>query len=553
MIKKRFISMLVLLAAVATGAWADQLASSYSSNATLNEVTVSASMEVTIATGVTVTINNGLNITSGTLTVKGPGTLVVNGKAGSNGGYSALSNGGNGTPGSAAITGNIIVQGGATVKATGGNGGNGGNSGSETGGNGAQGGAAITGEVTIQDASTLEATGGNGGNGGNGDDGGNGGNGGVAFAGTLTYKGGTVTADGGNGGSGGWGDMDEGYGPSGSAGNAFTTSVNFVSSDYILTDGSNAITATQVTSKKKVVISPKVAVNSVTLAPTSATLTLGETETVTLIPTVLPGDATDKTVTWTTSNASVATVTDGVVTAVAAGTATITVTTTDGAKTATCTVTVAEPTYTVTVKEGTEDATSWTIAPAEATTTGVEAGTEVKATYSGTKKVKSVKAKKKAAAAPALNLTSPAVGQVIGDDGKNYDYASLPGGVTAVAKICYVSGSNGLALALADEGQMNWSTAISTCAAHTPAFTGGTWKLATQDEWNNMISGAGSYTALRNGFTSVGGSNLQESGLYWSSTERNASHARYYSFYAGSWSIDNKDNGNIRVRACLEF
>ena len=52
--------------------------------------------------------------------------------------------------------------------------------------------------------------------------------------------------------------------------------------------------------------------------------------------------------------------------------------------------------------------------------------------------------------APALNLTSPAVGQVIGDDGKNYDYASLPGGVTAVAKICYVSGSNGLALALAD-------------------------------------------------------------------------------------------------------
>ena len=155
-------------------------------------------------------------------------------------------------------------------------------------------------------------------------------------------------------------------------------------------------------------------------------------------------------------------------------------------------------------------------------------------------------------AAPTLSLTSPAVGQVIGDDGKNYDYASLPGGVTAVAKICYVSGSNGLALALADEGQMNWSTAISTCAAHTPAFTGGTWKLASKDEWDNMINVAG-FATLRDGFTSVGGSNLQESGLYWSSTERNASYARYYSFYAGSWSIDNKDNGNIRVRACLEF
>ena len=54
--------------------------------------------------------------------------------------------------------------------------------------------------------------------------------------------------------------------------------------------------------------------------------------------------------------------------------------------------------YKVSVKEGTEDATSWTIAPAEATTTGVAAGTTVTATYGGTKKVKSVKAKKKAAA-----------------------------------------------------------------------------------------------------------------------------------------------------------
>jgi len=62
------------------------------------------------------------------------------------------------------------------------------------------------------------------------------------------------------------------------------------------------------------------------------------------------------------------------------------------------------PTYKVSVKEGTEDATSWTIAPAEATTTGVEAGTEVKATYSGMKKVKSVKAKKKAA--PAATVTT---------------------------------------------------------------------------------------------------------------------------------------------------
>lgn len=160
-------------------------------------------------------------------------------------------------------------------------------------------------------------------------------------------------------------------------------------------------------------------------------------------------------------------------------------------------------------------------------------------------------------AVPTLTLTSPAVGQVIGDDGKNYDYASLPGGVTAVAKICYVSGSNGLALALADEGQMNnWSTAISTCAAHTPAFTGGTWKLATKDEWTNMITAAGSYTALRDGFTSVGGSNLQ-SYVYWSSTEYeyDSDCAWLYDFDNGGWDPDLKvfGYGGVRVRACLAF
>ena len=159
-----------------------------------------------------------------------------------------------------------------------------------------------------------------------------------------------------------------------------------------------------------------VAVTGVTLLPTSATLTLGETETVTLTATVLPDEATDKSVTWSSSNEAVATVTDGVVTAVAAGTATITVTTTDGAKTATCAVTVAAPaasTYTVTLKEGTEDATSWTIAPAEATTTGVAAGTEVKATYSGMKKVKSVKAVKKAAAPVPVTYTALSGGEVL--------------------------------------------------------------------------------------------------------------------------------------------
>jgi uncharacterized protein YjdB len=84
-----------------------------------------------------------------------------------------------------------------------------------------------------------------------------------------------------------------------------------------------------------------VPVTGVTLNETAATLAIGETTT--LIATVAPADATDKSVAWTTSDAAVATVdAAGVVTAVAAGTATITVTTTDGGFTAAATITVSE-------------------------------------------------------------------------------------------------------------------------------------------------------------------------------------------------------------------
>ena len=83
-------------------------------------------------------------------------------------------------------------------------------------------------------------------------------------------------------------------------------------------------------------------VTGVSLNKTELTLPAGGTET--LIATVTPDDATDKSVTWSSSNPAVATVgNDGKVTAVSVGTATITVTTVDGGKTATCAVTVTNP------------------------------------------------------------------------------------------------------------------------------------------------------------------------------------------------------------------
>ena len=81
-----------------------------------------------------------------------------------------------------------------------------------------------------------------------------------------------------------------------------------------------------------------VAVTGVTLNKTATTLLVGWTEALTA--TVAPEDATNKDVVWTSSDESVATVENGVVTAVAKGTADITVTSADGNHQATCKVKV---------------------------------------------------------------------------------------------------------------------------------------------------------------------------------------------------------------------
>ena len=85
--------------------------------------------------------------------------------------------------------------------------------------------------------------------------------------------------------------------------------------------------------------STTVSVSSVSLDKTE--LTLPRLDSYTLVATVGPSDASDKSVTWKSSDESIATVdANGKVTAIKVGTATITVTTVDGGKTATCEVTV---------------------------------------------------------------------------------------------------------------------------------------------------------------------------------------------------------------------
>ena len=90
----------------------------------------------------------------------------------------------------------------------------------------------------------------------------------------------------------------------------------------------------------EVTVTPRtISVESITLNKTQLSLVKGATETLTA--TVLPTTATDKAVIWESGDTAVATVENGVVTAVAAGNATITAKA--GEKTATCAVTVTNP------------------------------------------------------------------------------------------------------------------------------------------------------------------------------------------------------------------
>jgi hypothetical protein len=194
---------------------------------------------------------------------------------------------------------------------------------------------------------------------------------------------------------------------------------------------------------------------------------------------------------------------------------------------------------------------------------------------------------------PASLIVSPAVGQVIGDDGVNYADAAAASlaGATAVAKIVYVGSDNGeeapynhgLALALSDANggvACKWST--SNTEIHTynptsdsfasesglqyndathnndtyPAFkaaiannstaapTGcSAWFLASGYQWTKMFAGDA------DGLKTLAG---LQSNDYWSSSERRDDSA--WTFYSnfGNWNLYGKDVG-LLVRSCLAF
>ena len=225
-----------------------------------------------------------------------------------------------------------------------------------------------------------------------------------------------------------------------------------------------------------------------------------------------------------------------------------------------------EPTYAVTFAEGT-DPNEWKADPA----TGVTKGQTVTVTYTGTKKVIGVKAEKKEKA-PALktlaNATAEDLGKIAGADGNIYDTkaAAEAAGTTAVAMIAYVGSdtgndtyTHGMALALSDEGEMNWSNAKSTCEGKS-AVSGAAWLLPSRNQWKAMFKAnggnEGSYTGLNTAVATAGGdsSKLQKNERYWSSSEQGSNFAWVLVLGEDNagWDGAPEDLGH-HVRACLAF
>jgi uncharacterized protein YjdB len=121
-----------------------------------------------------------------------------------------------------------------------------------------------------------------------------------------------------------------------------------VSNDGVVTGvGAGSTTVTVTTEDGGISASSNITVNSLVVSVTGVSLNQVSTSmevggTLELEATITPADATNQILSWTTSNSSIASVDDGIVSAISAGLATIIVITQDGNYTDTCNISVIE-------------------------------------------------------------------------------------------------------------------------------------------------------------------------------------------------------------------
>ena len=261
--------------------------------------------------------------------------------------------------------------------------------------------------------------------------------------------------------------------------------------------GSAIITVTTIDGGKKATCSitvkeKTVSVTGVSLDKTSLSMVEGDTYTLTAL--VSPSNATDKSLRWSSSDSSIASVSSsGVITAKATGSAKITVTTNDGSKTATCTVTVETKFVEVTglsldkttlsMTEGDTSTLVATVTPSNATDKTViwaSSNTSV-ATVSSDGKVTAIKAGTAIVTAKAGNKT-------------------VTCSVSVSAKVVEVTGVtlDKYFLALTEGEKYTLSATIkpSNATDKTVTWTSSDTSIAT-------VSSSGEVTAIKAGTTSI--------------------------------------------------
>ena len=242
------------------------------------------------------------------------------------------------------------------------------------------------------------------------------------------------------------------------------------------------------------------AVSGITLDKSELSMRVGDNP-VTLVAKVTPDDATDKTVTWSSSNVKVATVdANGKVTAVGSGEATITAMA--GGKTATCKLSVGY----------------------------------------------------------GVALSKATVGMFIGADGWAYNSRdeATASGTTPEAWIAYKSDKAGesLATSLTHDGtdvswydfekSPGWSSNPSRAA-----IAGGTWRWPTRDDYDKMVPG---FCTLKQAL----GNGVIDRGSYWTKTEtQNSSPLAYNLSFDGRFTVMRSVTKSYKryyfVRAVLAF
>jgi hypothetical protein len=326
-------------------------------------------------------------------------------------------------------------------------------------------------------------------------------------------------------------------------------------------------------------------VKSVTLSKTSLEMIAGsaETGTATLMATVAPEYASDKTVFWLTSNEKVATVDDnGKVTAVGSGEAKITATA--GGKYASCTVkvtvlvtgitldkteldmTIDDEPVTLVAKvtpEGATDKTvTWSSSNEKVAT--VDANGKVTPVGNGTATITATAGGKTATCELSVGygvaLSKATVGMFIGADGwayKSRDEATASG-TTPEAWIAYKSDKAGESLATSldhDGTNVSWydfekSPGWSSNPSRA-AIAGGTWRWPTRADYNKMVPG---FCTLKQPL----GNGVIDRGTYWTISETRKNSPYVYSLnFNGEFSYtktsDKASSGYYFVRAVLAF